>query len=79
MHRLDEIIDEFKVSPTDLDSDEHALIISGDALFHALKPTISSKVTYIGERCSVVLCCRVSPKQKQDVVALVRKEVFFNN
>jgi hypothetical protein len=62
VHRLEEIIEDLKIVPTDMDPDEHALIISGDALFHALKPTISSKVTYIGDRCSVVLCCRVSPK-----------------
>lgn len=53
---------------------EHALIISGDALFHALKPGISGLVMKIAEECQAVLCCRVSPKQKQDVVQLVRKE-----
>ena len=44
-HRLDEILEELKEQPTDIDAKEHALIISGDSLFHALKPTISSKVT----------------------------------
>ncbi len=61
-HRLDEILIELKEQATELDSKEHALIISGDSLFHALKPAISSKVTAIGDLCSVVLCCRVSPK-----------------
>lgn len=27
------------------------------------------------EKCEAVVCCRVSPKQKQEVVGLVRKEV----
>jgi phospholipid-transporting ATPase len=80
-HRLEEILSELNNKPTNLDAkeQEHALIISGDALLHALKPAISSKVTSIGDLCSVVLCCRVSPKQKQDVVALVRKEVALND
>ena len=30
----------------------------------------------IGEKCSVVMACRVSPKQKQEVVSLVRTEVI---
>ena len=28
-------------------------------------------------KCEVVLCCRVSPKQKQEVVSLVRREVII--
>ena len=28
----------------------------------------------IAEKCTVVIACRVSPKQKQEVVSLVRKE-----
>jgi phospholipid-transporting ATPase len=27
----------------------------------------------IGEQCEAVMCCRVSPKQKSEVVALVRR------
>lgn len=55
--RLDEIIS--SINPSD---DNHALIISGDALLHALKPDIQNKVMQIGDLCKVVLCCRVSPK-----------------
>ena len=29
----------------------------------------------LASNCEVVLCCRVSPKQKQEVVSLVRREV----
>lgn len=68
--RLEDIIQ--AIDPTEVSS--HALIISGDALLHALKPDIQSKVMQIGDLCKVVLCCRVSPKQKQDVVSLVRNE-----
>ncbi|CAD8203960.1 unnamed protein product [Paramecium pentaurelia] len=53
---------------------QHALIISGDALLHSLKPHIRKNMIQIGESCNVVLCCRVSPKQKQDVVTLIRNQ-----
>ena len=52
-----------------------ALVISGDALIHAIKPPISHEVLKVAHECEAVLCCRVSPKQKQEVVTLVRKEV----
>jgi phospholipid-transporting ATPase len=51
-----------------------AFIISGDALLHGLKSTVSRKIMEIGSQCRAVVCCRVSPKQKQEVVSLVRKE-----
>ena len=52
-----------------------ALVISGDALIHAIKKPISEEVLKVAHDCEAVLCCRVSPKQKQEVVTLVRKEV----
>ena len=30
----------------------------------------------VASLCEVVLCCRVSPKQKQEVVSLVRTQVL---
>jgi hypothetical protein len=33
----------------------------------------------ISDHCKSVIACRVSPKQKQEVVSLVRKEVKFQN
>lgn len=33
------------------------------------------KIMEICEQCSAVIACRVSPKQKQEVVSLVRVEV----
>jgi len=55
-------------------SNNFALIISGDALIQAMRPELSPLVMKIGEVCRSVLACRVSPKQKQEVVSLVRKE-----
>lgn len=53
------------------------MILSGDTLINALKPEISGQLMKIASFCESVLCCRVSPKQKQEVVSLVRKEVFI--
>lgn len=57
-------------------SDQNALIISGEALIYALKPSLEKDLVEITKYCSAVLCCRVSPKQKQEIVTLVRK---YNN
>lgn len=50
----------------------NALIITGDALIHGLKEEIATKIIEITKYCEAVLCCRVSPKQKQQIVTLVR-------
>lgn len=50
----------------------YALVISGDSLIHALTQTISKELMELASYCESVLCCRVSPKQKQEVVSLVR-------
>lgn len=52
----------------------YALIISGDSLIHALSSSISKDLMELASQCESVLCCRVSPKQKQEVVSLVRVE-----
>lgn len=54
---------------------KYALILSGDTLIAALGPQVSVKLMQIASFCNAVLCCRVSPKQKQEVVSLVRHEV----
>ncbi|CAD8145283.1 unnamed protein product [Paramecium pentaurelia] len=54
-------------------NNKNALIISGNALIIAMKPEFSSKVMQIAERCEAVVACRVSPKQKQEIVSLVRQ------
>lgn len=42
--RLDEVIKDLTGTESETLACENALIISGDALFHALKPQISPKV-----------------------------------
>ena len=53
-------------------SGEHALVISGEALIRASGTDLSVLLVKLSDLCRVVLCCRVSPQQKADVVKLVR-------
>ena len=41
---------------------EFALVITGEALTHGLKPEISHLIMRIASECRAVICCRVSPK-----------------
>ena len=42
----------------------NAMVLSGQALIHAAKGDLPQKVMAIGDKCKVVIACRVSPKQK---------------
>ena len=55
------------------DGRKRALVIDGTTLKYALEPKTKDMVLLLGMRCNSVLCCRVSPKQKAQVVALVKK------
>mmetsp|Transcript_3580 Transcript_3580/g.7693 ORF Transcript_3580/g.7693 Transcript_3580/m.7693 type:complete len:1191 (-) Transcript_3580:28-3600(-) len=50
-----------------------ALIVSGDALLKALQPELAKELMIVADQCIAVLCCRVSPQQKAQVVQMVRK------
>ncbi len=50
-----------------------ALIVSGDALTQILKDEqLNESFLELSDRVDVVLACRVSPKQKADIVHMVR-------
>ena len=51
---------------------DHALIISGEALIRASRKELAPLLVKLSDACRVVLCCRVSPQQKADIVKLVR-------
>jgi phospholipid-transporting ATPase len=51
---------------------DFALVISGDALLRASRPKLAPLLVKLADLCKAVLCCRVSPQQKADVVKLVR-------
>lgn len=58
-------------------NEDYCLILTGDALIHAVKEKYSNQLISISDVCSAVIACRVSPKQKQEVVSLVKNNVFF--
>lgn len=49
-----------------------ALIIDGESLKFALEKPCKDLLLELACRCNAVLCCRVSPLQKAQVVKLVR-------
>lgn len=57
-------------TPSDI---KRALVIDGTTLKYGLEPKNKAMVLELGMRCTSVLCCRVSPKQKAEVVRLVKK------
>lgn len=55
--------------------DEFALVVSGEAFLRISNyPEMKEHFLEIAERCSVVLACRVSPKQKAEIVQFIREK-----
>lgn len=53
---------------------QFCLVLSGDALIVIMNdPSMVNDVLAISRKCESVLACRVSPKQKMEVVNMVRK------
>ena len=49
------------------------ILITGQALVHALSDNLKMKFLELGTMCKTVICCRVTPLQKAQVVELVMK------
>jgi phospholipid-translocating ATPase len=61
-----------KESPQDPEHFEgFGLLITGQALIHALSDKYKMKFLELGTMCKAVVCCRVTPLQKAEVVQLV--------
>ncbi|XP_071352110.1 probable phospholipid-transporting ATPase IM isoform X2 [Trachinotus anak] len=52
---------------------EYALVINGHSLAHALEPQLEHVLLDLACLCKTVICCRVTPMQKAQVVELVKK------
>ncbi|GAA5804821.1 hypothetical protein HPULCUR_010329 [Helicostylum pulchrum] len=50
-----------------------ALVIDGESLKYGLEPQCSGELLQLGTMCRAVVCCRVSPMQKANVVNMVKK------
>jgi phospholipid-transporting ATPase len=57
------------------DPERLAVIIDGRTLIHALDPLLRLEFLSLARMCRAVICCRVTPKQKADVVTLVSDNV----
>ncbi|CDW89464.1 p-type atpase [Stylonychia lemnae] len=74
--------DDFKTRLKGYSSQEYkqklAIIIDGPTLIYALEDSLTAQQFFaFGMRANSVICCRVSPKQKADVVALAKKQKKF--
>ncbi|KAL2316443.1 putative phospholipid-transporting ATPase C24B11.12c [Schizosaccharomyces pombe] len=70
-------VEELEAAKKDHDtpSGSHALVIDGSVLKRVLDGPMRTKFLLLCKRCKAVLCCRVSPAQKADVVQLVRESL----
>ena len=59
---------------TEFERDELALVITGLALKYALLPSMEERFERLTRSCKSVVCCRVSPSQKAEVVSLVKRK-----
>lgn len=63
------------ISMSSNEKGDFALIISGEALIIIMEdPEYCAILLEIASHCKAILACRVSPKQKGELVSLVRKE-----
>lgn len=62
-------------SSNNLSGVEIALVIDGNTLLYALEDDIKLLLLELGKMCKAVICCRVSPLQKAQVVTLVRENL----
>ncbi|KAI8076840.1 uncharacterized protein BX664DRAFT_304347 [Halteromyces radiatus] len=62
-----------KQSALDDEDGNFALVVDGTTLKYALEAATKDMMLTLGTRCKSVICCRVSPKQKAQVVRMVKK------
>ena len=55
------------------ETEDLSLIIDGKTLIHALEQSVRQEFIDLCTRCSAVICCRVSPIQKAEMVELVQE------
>uniref|UniRef100_A0A3Q1HKG3 Phospholipid-transporting ATPase n=1 Tax=Anabas testudineus TaxID=64144 RepID=A0A3Q1HKG3_ANATE len=62
-----------KVIADEVANGEYGLVINGHSLAYALEPSIELEFLRTACMCKSVMCCRVTPLQKAQVVELVKK------
>ncbi|XP_011096893.1 probable phospholipid-transporting ATPase 5 [Sesamum indicum] len=61
------------ITEEDREGDPFALVVDGKALEVSLSYDVSNQFLSVAMRCDVVICCRVSPKQKALITRTVKK------
>uniref|UniRef100_A0AAY4BEK6 Phospholipid-transporting ATPase n=1 Tax=Denticeps clupeoides TaxID=299321 RepID=A0AAY4BEK6_9TELE len=61
------------VVPDESVTGEYGFVINGQSLAYALEPTMELEFLRTACMCKTVICCRVTPLQKAQVVELVKK------
>jgi magnesium-transporting ATPase (P-type) len=71
-HLLEIMMNEVKGGEGGAGDERHAIVIDGATLTLALNEDVRMEFLQFGLLCDVCICCRVSPKQKAEVVKLVK-------
>lgn len=66
-------IEMFEKQISQAQNDSYALIIDGFTLGYLFNSDLADEFRNVCMKCEAVLCCRMSPSQKADVVRLVKK------
>jgi len=64
-----------KIKSDEASNSDLALVIDGNTLRYALEDALKFELLELAKLCKAVICCRVSPLQKAQVVKLVRDNV----
>lgn len=67
------MIEEGSPSPLDNEGEGVAIVINGDSLGFALTTRLERTFLELACKCKAVICCRVTPLQKAEVVDLVKR------
>uniref|UniRef100_A0A8C6LR14 Phospholipid-transporting ATPase n=1 Tax=Nothobranchius furzeri TaxID=105023 RepID=A0A8C6LR14_NOTFU len=66
----------YEEDPCNVDTTQNiALVIDGNTVSMALSPDLQDRFVDLAKRCRTVLCCRVTPLQKSEVVKLIREKL----
>lgn len=61
------------VMDTDNDGNGFAIVVNGHSLVYCLTPELEARFLDIASNCKAVICCRVTPLQKAQVVELIKR------
>lgn len=72
-HFPDEEQEGVTVNPSDTSVPASSLVVNGHSLVFALDESLEQLLLAVASQCRAVICCRVTPLQKANVVELVKK------